>query len=737
MNLAELKTLITRTDRIGTESGKSKSINLKDIDLYIQDHANGIERIGFYTTFQDNSCKWSVLDFDLKGDNHKTGFDDFETLHNAAKDVCRLSKDLGLQPNIEISKSNGIHIWILYSNKIPAKELRNAILGVLNEFGLIKKVELFPKQDEIDALNGGLGNFVWLPWYGKDVAQDRTVLVDENLKPLPVQKFSVSESTIIPQIIEDYPLDISIKDETSKYNENIIVPTEDLFKLEDLGKVRGNCLFIRWWETNQNDTTEQQWEAGISNLKFFKGGHEKIHEVSATYNINGGYSRKSTDRKIYARTGKPFTCNTIRSIYNGCSSCKLEVNSPIGIIMQGLEDKKNIIKSQESKAQEIIPNGKNEYKLLVFPETVISGIAGEFTNLYIDYLEVPKEFLYVSFLTCLGAILSNKLTISSELSPQPRLYTLLLGESADDRKSTAITKTVDLFKTLSTGFDICNGIGSSEGLSKKLKNIDGESKNLLLCVDEFKNFVSKCKIESSVLLPCVTTLFENNSYESHTKNASIDLENIHLSLLAASTVQTYERTWDSSFTDIGFNNRIFIVPGSSKRKYSIPKIIPESKKNQIKKKLDKVIEHVNKYPKLKINTDALKLYDEWYFNLEGSIHTKRLDTYALRLMVILAANELRNTIDIEIVEKVISLCNWQFKVRQLHDPIDADNKIAELEEKIRRTLKNGEQAERHIKQYTHYNRYGIWYFETAKKNLIKSKEIEWNKKTNKWFLIQN
>ncbi len=179
-----------------------------------------------------------------------------------------------------------------------------------------------------------------------------------------------------------------------------------------------------------------------------------------------------------------------------------------------------------------------------------------------------------------------------------------------------------------------------------------------------------------------------------------------------------------------------MVPGSGKRKFSIPKEIPEDQKNQIKQRLCEVLKHVNNYPKLRINREARELYDKWYLNLEGSIHAKRLDTYGLRLMIILAANQLKDSIDIEIVEKVISLCDWQFKVRQLYDPIDAENNIAELEEKIRRVLKNGEQTERYIKQYTHYNRYGLWYFETAKKNLTKHKEIGWNKKSNKWFLYK-
>ena len=142
---------------------------------------------------------------------------------------------------------------------------------------------------------------------------------------------------------------------------------------------------------------------------------------------------------------------------------------------------------------------------LEFPSEVISGAAGEFANLYSQYLEVPRHFFFMSFLTCLGSLVADQLTLASELDPQPRLYTLLLGESGDDRKSTAISKTVNFFQETSAGFPVCWGVGSAEGLQKKLER----GKKLVLCLDEFKQFISKCKIDSSVLLPCVNTLFES------------------------------------------------------------------------------------------------------------------------------------------------------------------------------------------------------------------------------------
>lgn len=151
-----------------------------------------------------------------------------------------------------------------------------------------------------------------------------------------------------------------------------------------------------------------------------------------------------------------------------------------------------------------------------FPD-IMSGLAGDFANLYSTYLETPKHFLFLSFLACLGSVVSNRLTLKSEIAPQPRLYLLLLGQSADERKSTAIVKAAGFFKEAMTDFAVSWGVGSAEGLQKHLE----DNPLLLLIYDEFKACVSKCKIEGSVLLPMLTTLFEKNEYESRTKNSHI------------------------------------------------------------------------------------------------------------------------------------------------------------------------------------------------------------------------
>lgn len=385
--------------------------------------------------------------------------------------------------------------------------------------------------------------------------------------------------------------------------------------------------------------------------------------------------------------------------------------------------------------RQFAPESKLEIKQesaapLSFPGHIMTGAAGYFADVLSDCMEAPRHFFFMAYLTCLGAIIANKITLKSELRPQARLFVVVLGESADDRKSTAINKTVDFFLNALTDFQVCFGVGSAEGLQRRFL----KDSNVLLVYDELKAFVGKAKVDGSVLLPCVCTLFESNRYESHTKDREIILTDACLSILAASTIETYERTWDAAFQDIGMTNRLFIVPGQGKRQHAIPGRVPYQEWDLMKNDLRKIINAASIRPELDITPGARTLYENWYLNLEQSIHTKRLDTYALRFMILLAVNAGKNEVDENIVKDVIDLMNWQLQARRLHDPIDADSAIAKIEEKIRRVLTTGPRTDRDLKRTLHYNRIGTWAFSNAIRNLTSSKEICFDKKANTWGL---
>lgn len=368
-------------------------------------------------------------------------------------------------------------------------------------------------------------------------------------------------------------------------------------------------------------------------------------------------------------------------------------------------------------------NATETGRTLEFPLEVMTGAAGEFANLYANRMEAPPQFFFMSYLTCLGVALADKLTLETALKVQPRLYAILLGESANTHKSTAITTAVSFFQSACpTPFAVCKGVGSAEGLQKELEKRPA----LLLYLDELQGFLGKARIESSALLPCVTTLFEDNEYQSETKHTSIKLGNAHLSILAASTVASYATAWRSTCTSIGFNNRLFLVPGEAQGCHPLPEKVSEEDYVRMQDQLRAILAHVGKALELKLTPEASADYNRWYEELKKkrSIHASRLSTYAMRLMLLLAANELKREIDTETVRKATLLCDHQLAVRQLHDPIDADTKIARMEESVRRKLKAlGPASIRELQKAANAARYGLELFWRAVENLEKNGEI--------------
>lgn len=416
--------------------------------------------------------------------------------------------------------------------------------------------------------------------------------------------------------------------------------------------------------------------------------------------------------------------NSLVDIEESAAKQAKEVDRAIEMIVPQNEAQEERLAIQEESRKAEEQANKNPYGIYTFPD-VMSGAAKHFTERYALHLEVPPQFLFTAYLTCLGSVLAGRVSLDSEIEVQTRLYCLLLGQSADDRKSTAIQKTASFFKSADENFKLSWGVGSAEGVQKFLE----ESSQLVLAFDEFKHFVSKAAIQGSTLLSCVNSLFEMTCFENRTKNSYVKIDEGYLSFLAASTVDTYEEVWESKFTNIGFDNRLWLVHGRGERKFSIPKKLPERDMQLFRTELGAILRHVGGGLELPICPNAFNLYDDWYMSRQQSIYMKRLDVYAPRFMTLLAVNDLKTEIDVDVVERVLKLCDWQYEVRQLLAPIDADGAVAAMEERIRRQLRtHGPRTRRELIQFTNAQRTGLWTFNSAIENLKKGQEIWENKK---------
>jgi len=248
--------------------------------------------------------------------------------------------------------------------------------------------------------------------------------------------------------------------------------------------------------------------------------------------------------------------------------------------------------------------------------------------------------------------------------------------------------------------------------------------NLMLYQDELKMLAQKMKIESSTLLPCISSLFEGTDYVSATKKSYAPIENLQLSLLGATTIDSYQSMCDSSMKDMGLINRLWIVPGESMSKYPIPKPIRDEDLIHIRERLVLMVSKAKDGKKLSLTEDAEQVFNEWYLNREKSSHAIRLETYAHRLMCILAINDGKDCIGSDIISRVIALCNWQLEVRKIYDPLDTDSIYAKVEDLIRRALNRcGSLTVGRLRKVIHAERYGVRVFQYALSNLIEIGDV--------------
>lgn len=368
------------------------------------------------------------------------------------------------------------------------------------------------------------------------------------------------------------------------------------------------------------------------------------------------------------------------------------------------------------------------------PDDAYLGVAADFAALYAEYTEAPRPFLYFTFLAYLGTLTAHRVTLNSELRPSPRLYVVCLGPSSETRKSSSLDHVDRFFRqSISCVTDFIHyGLGSAEGLAKKLGRDDhtGAARSMLLHLDELRVLVDKARPEGSIILPMLATLFERTVFDNTTKTHTVTVRDGYLSLVAACTAETYAAIWTPAFLDIGFTNRLWLVTGGSDRRIALPAPIPERLRSALTHDLGTLLERINQVAgtgtlTLRIEDEAARNWQTWYEAMPRTIHSRRLDTYGWRLMILLSLSRGDlESVKSDVVRHVCALLDHQLAMRQEYDPIDAENAIARMEEAVRRKLRaRGPLDKRDLRRFVNADRHGLWAFHQALTNLQRAGDV--------------
>jgi hypothetical protein len=269
------------------------------------------------------------------------------------------------------------------------------------------------------------------------------------------------------------------------------------------------------------------------------------------------------------------------------------------------------------------------------------------------------------------------------------------------------------------------GSDQPKGLAKTIQK--REYTNCLLVFDELRTFVDKAKIEGSILLSIVNTLFDETRAENHTKGHDIELENVHLSLLSACTLDTFANLFDANFVAIGFPNRLLLVLDESKTSIPVPRDVPPEIEQALAQDLGAILYNLRPYTPanpliVRLTPEALGIWSEFYQTIPRTVTGTRIDAIALRLAMLMAISAHKTEIDADVIRAAIEIAKWQLAVREEVMPIDAYNAIAAMEQKIVRVLRaRGPLGEKKLRDLTNAYRAGLWVFDTALKNVLAAK----------------
>lgn len=182
-------------------------------DEVVASHLAGVRTIGQYLLHPDGTCSFGFLDLDLSADalarlHAGRGAQASVLLHAPLAGFVRslraAATRLGLCSSIFLSGGRGVHLWLFFSPRRPARLVRQVLRHILLGAGPAPgevSVELFPKQEQ--AGPRGLSSLVKLPFGVHRRTLARAHLLDDELQPVPELAVAMARLRAVDEHVAD------------------------------------------------------------------------------------------------------------------------------------------------------------------------------------------------------------------------------------------------------------------------------------------------------------------------------------------------------------------------------------------------------------------------------------------------------------------------------------------------------------------------------------------------------
>jgi len=306
-------------------------------DALIDTHIAGGHILGVYPLLQGNTCHFIAADFD----RHKPEDPDPFVEVKRYLDACYI-KDIPAYV-LKSKSGNGYHVYIFFSEAVPAWKARAMAFFLLGEAGVIgNDVELstfdrlFPNQARHSGK--GLGNLISLPFQGAAGHRGNTLLLDpgtDYIKPYQDQWEALRILSMTPLAVLDAFInewDLEEEDPPKREKSDSQGPIREERFTSDFSMVKDGCKFIEHCCEDAGSLKEPEWYAFLSIVGRCKNGRELAHKHSEAH---PSYNYAETESKLEHAlndTG-PHRCETIKSKINDkfCKNCSSlgRITSPI------------------------------------------------------------------------------------------------------------------------------------------------------------------------------------------------------------------------------------------------------------------------------------------------------------------------------------------------------------------------------------------------------------------------
>lgn len=343
------------------------------------------------------------------------------------------------------------------------------------------------------------------------------------------------------------------------------------------------------------------------------------------------------------------------------------------------------------------------------PAEVFHGWFAGYLELVKDTTEAPDQFHLAAMMTIVGAWSGRKVyTKLASGRIYPNLYTVLVGNSAESKKDTAISRawnTPEAPEWIRTRtnppYIERNGVESQQSFVKGLTS----NSNAIIRMSELSELFANARRKgTSTILTMLIKTFDNPpqiSNDSLTNPAFV--ANPSVSILAGTQPDVLAADMIGTDISSGFANRIMFVPGSGKGPNPWPDEVDEKALWQHWQQLRDAITSYgdNVYIPVNRTPEVIALWERFYTTPRGEsamerTMSQRHQVMALKVALIYAMSDRSKTIELEHLQRAIAWIDWSWGcVRQLMGSW-ATSDTNRLEERIMTVLTKKGPIPRHI-----------------------------------------